>query len=692
MWDDIFGRRVGVKVMPVTPPTYPTTDIEGTTVDLAERIDSGYANAAQKMAGPGGPASPDAVAAVGATIDSFAEPAVAPAPLPAASGGGELGFHAVLSHLREHPAVLRALGLIVELRVPVAELDRVAVGAAAQVKVECAGLGELAVSPWTRFERSPGRFLPASTDTIVGGMADLTGAGRAGGDDRSSRWALTTVDVDGGAQRLAEAAATRAARSRADETEDLPALRSAGLVLLRRDRADSFDQRQRRGGENAGRNVAELELDADDLLLGYRIDIKDTGQPWRSLHQRRATYLVNGAPVRPEATEEGHIKAFAAVTTDGGRTLHTDEVVARWAGWSLAVDPPDLTGRRARGDRRRRADVPYDLDWSYRVPNGSLPQLRFGRAYRVRIRAADAAGGGLGLSDPVADAAASQLIDYARHEPIGPPHVAPPTPTLGESAVRIVIRSDPATGLDAEAFSAQFPAFPSSRQLPITPPVTTVQVAEQHGFLDGADRATWEVAQRAIDQRADRPGLPDPAAEGVVVHLHAGPDGPATASSDDRAWTGTWPTLEPKALHLGKSTVLGGEVATINWLEDDRTVQLLLRPAAEVTIELSSILPRRLARPLPDPPVAGVVPGQRGDGRAPSDGHAAPDAAARARRAQAVAHADGPVDAAPTRARRHRSHLRCRPRRGHGQRGQAGHRARRGRSGVTTQRSARPNA
>ena len=156
--------------------------------------------------------------------------------------------------------------------------------------------------------------------------------------------------------------------------------------------------------------------------------------------------------------------------------------------------------------------------------------------------------------------------------------------------MRIVIRSDPATGLDAEAFSAQFPAFPSSRQLPITPPVTTVQVAEQHGFLDGADRATWEVAQRAIDQRADRPGLPDPAAEGVVVHLHAGPDGPATASSDDRAWTGTWPTLEPKALHLGESTVSGGEVATINWLEDDRTVQLLLRPAAEVTIELSSIL------------------------------------------------------------------------------------------------------
>lgn len=161
-----------------------------------------------------------------------------------------------------------------------------------------------------------------------------------------------------------------------------------------------------------------MVLTADDLLLGYRIDVRPLGGEWFSLQQRTVTYRLHergatGAPSdafvvigAPGALEEGHIKAFAA-TRDGAGRLSADEIVARWSGWSLAVPTPNLTPQDPAPPHGR-------FRWHFEVKEGSLPRLRFGVRYAMRARVADMAGGGLPLGDPAAEGCTTDDVLYAR--------------------------------------------------------------------------------------------------------------------------------------------------------------------------------------------------------------------------------------------------------------------------------------
>jgi hypothetical protein len=496
-------------------------------------------------------------------------------------------FHHSIAMLREHSLVLRALGLIIELSIPLANLPI----QSGVVRVGCPTASAISpmlpaiISPWTQFDKL---MLPASTRNISAGMVTLI-------DDRpgagASPWQVVSVDVDSAAGRLRNAA-------RASDQDaaafPLPALRSAGLMLVRSGRQADFDTRRLFASTNAGRNIATSPpFTADDLVLGYRIDIKRQGQDWASLHARNATYSVSrntssisisgDAPV----LEEGHLKAFAAVD-DGSGTLRTDEVVARWSGWSLSVPQP-INADAATSNPA----MPFAFRWEYHVPPGTLPRLRFGRSYSMRARVVDLAGGGLVATDP---AAARCFIDppviYRRYEPVSPPLLALPQGMTaaalgpGESITQLVIREGSPT-----------PDPPALTRL-LTAPRGPLTLAEQHGFLDTmTPQQIVDVVRRSIvaggqPEPAGGVLFPDVTAEGVGVFPRREPGG-LTVARTDHPWAEQWPNFKPKGMVLREratgENILAWETPVSDPTLGDRLIVRLAK-AEQLTLELSSLV------------------------------------------------------------------------------------------------------
>ncbi|MFI1620886.1 hypothetical protein ACH4VT_28540 [Streptomyces lydicus] len=523
VWQALLGS---LPVRPYAPHTFLGTSVEPTSAHAGAVIDT-YAATAK---------APDDVATQLESWDHEVPSPVPEGPPPAAA---ELDFHQQVARLREHPAVLRALGLIVELTLPVGELSPT--GA---VSVGAPGLTSL-VSPATNYEFDGNVFLPASAGDLTTGMLDLRSADLTGSEG-SARWEITTFDVDGAVTSLRQAAR--------NDRSSLPHLRSTGLMLVRRDRQADFDDRHARAASHAapGSDIGLATFTADDLLLGYRIDIRPKDDQWVPLCRRVATYRVGGVDLGP-AIEEGQVKPYAA--TGNGGQLRADEVVARWAGWSLVLPPPG-------SPRARQPAGP--LDWTFDAEPGTLPELRFGHSYEVRARVADLAGGGLSADDPAADRFMSSLVAYTRFEPVPPPEL---------SGTELVIRSD--RGMSADQFLAANPRYASAATtLALTVPATTLALAEQHGMLDGDDDQTWAAAQQPTD----------PASAGVVVHLAL----PVPVTSR-RPWSGPWPTRQAKTLTLVQRAT-GGQ-PQLAWSAGDSVATVSLSQAEQITAELSSYLP-----------------------------------------------------------------------------------------------------
>lgn len=513
-----------------------------------------------------------AEAVVAVDSEQFALPAP-PTPAPA-------GFHRTLSLLREHPSILRALGLILELRLNASELTPLAGGT---VRVRWPGRAAPlppVVSPRTRFGVE---FRPGAAPNLNAGMVTLDQLDASG----ARRWDVVTVDVDVATQRLREAA--RAITDRPAEPVTLPALRSAGLQLLLRGRRAEMQHRLAQATDRQRRSALPDVLTAEDLLLGYRIDVlpKIDGASWRSLQQRKATYRIHrrmtdmaigedsavvGTPNMPE---EGHVKANAAILDADG--LHTDEIVAAWRGWSLAVPRPSF----AEPTRMAAPAQPaMNVTMAFEGTAGSLPGLRFKGKYTLRARVADIAGGGLELTDPTPDSYRTLPISYGRYEPMLAPGVAfltgvdPKKLGPGEAIEQLVIRSDPTAGLGAAQYADRFD-YRRDDQRRLLPPTTTQLIAEQHGMFDGvAPQQSWDWARRALEG-----ALSDPAAAGITV-ADLTPGAPAISQL---AWDGQWPDHQPRTLHLRESTTGRPSVA---W--EGGWLVVRLAPAQQLTLQLSS--------------------------------------------------------------------------------------------------------
>ncbi|MDQ3678009.1 MAG: hypothetical protein M3401_14645 [Actinomycetota bacterium] len=469
--------------------------------------------------------------------------------------GRQLDFHQVLSSLGAYPALQRALGLVFDLHLPADFVPMTPMGQFGTITVEKVVPGwEWSIQPFvpqlrTAYVHVQGvdrRLFATAPRALSGPVKQPPVIGLL--DLHPARFGLAQVDVDGAMHKtimLAETWHNPGADRNLDPSAKpepaphpqvfdpeatLPSLRSGGLSLFADRRAlHLLESMQRskafndilRGGAQAAPFFAE------DLVRGYRLDVWDSNtNDWHSLHLRSGEYLVDGVRLETDE-EEGFVQlavmqpAPGATPTDNDLYLH--ESIARWAGWSLSVEmpgkhlsryadpakavPPD----RDDPDYRTNEPVtPFKLTTRFSVMEGSLPRLRFGTRYRIRVRAVDVAGNSLKLAGRFVDGVSALMalprdpegFAYLRYEPVAAPLlIVRDSKSLtdpGSNLDRIVIRTyntDPTKDADAADLTAA--------QRHIVPPRASVEMCERLGIFDepgGAlktDPATWQlISQR----------------------------------------------------------------------------------------------------------------------------------------------------------------------------------------------------
>lgn len=474
-------------------------------------------------------------------------------------------FHQMVAALGDHPAVLRRLGLVVDLVVPAGDVPDAAAAAPLLLRVQPtwqslleAGQSSDAL-PWTSCvhvtvddesffaaaARHPDPMAPP--DAPPTGLLPLP----------QTAFGVEQIDIDGAALKALNLAATLQAVDERPgpektplgepESAGVPALRTSGLALLQTGRAAAL---QSAFGEAVLQNQslsngADLTLYAEDIVRGYRLDVwEQRAGAWRSLHRRVASYRAERFPGElPAVTDEGFFQVSLAGAAappgqqpDANGELYVHETLVTWDGWSLAAARPGKSlGRDPRAPNDDPATHPQrvtnepltatGLAVETAVEPGSLPRLRFGHGYRLRVRTVDLAGGGPTVDEATRRLAlsatdtpivpATGLREYLRFEPVAAPALVPRARfTEGSSLLRLVIRSN--AGVSAEGYAEAFNAselvtagghagYQAFDDRHIAAPKASLQLVELHGLLDdvvGSDGEAPDEARRAAIRAA----------------------------------------------------------------------------------------------------------------------------------------------------------------------------------------------
>ena len=467
----------------------------------------------------------------------------------------ELDFHQALASLNSYPSLQRALGIVFDFELPEDFVPVTGPGQYAELSVAAVGAGwdwavvpdtpelatacvHLALGNQTRVFMTAPRLLHDPTATVppILGLLDLN----------PLRFGLAQVDVDGAMHKAIIQAETwhdpgpGRNLDPSAEPEDaphpevydpeatLPSLRSGGFSLFADESAlrllETIQQGKAFNDALESSGTQPRPFFAEDLVRGYRLDVWDSHtEEWHSLHFRDAEYGIEDGPSHSAGVEEGFVQLAVTQPAPGAEPasddLYLHEAIARWAGWSLAVEmsgkhlsryadpdkavPPDVDDP----DFRTNEPVtPFKLTTSFGVVKGTLPSLRVGRRYRLRARAVDLAGTGLTVDDPVADLLSLLLalprdpegFAYLRYEPVVAPQIAIRDETAvtgpGSAVDRLVIR----TSNDKETNDADA-ADVSGAERHILPPRTSVELGERLGMFDTpagklqSDTATWQL-------------------------------------------------------------------------------------------------------------------------------------------------------------------------------------------------------
>ncbi len=563
-------------------------------------------------------------------------PAEGRAQLPQDPAGHQrtLDFHQALSALGDYPALLRHLGLVLDLTLPLAGVPPTVT--AVQV------LPTFAPAPGavTRVNRSPktavtldaARFQPASNSgAIVDGLLALDEA----------RYDLVPLDLDGAALKLVNTGLS-AARHEHDRFGDgPPALRSAGIALVEEDQALRTKQFFGRAQANNAAIEAggDVTLFADDLARGLRVDVWDERtKVWRSLCRRVGSYTFETLGQTKTIEDEGCVEpalAEAAEPPPGApNDLYLHEALVRWEGWCLSAPRPGRVGGVDGGatpeDPDNAALTPFKLRVDFKPVAGSLPGLRFDRRFRMRARTVDPAGNSVSLetAPDLGLPTAPRAYAYLRYESIAPPILVPRAPveqpaTPGESVDRLVLRTantDPAKDVAVSAAIAERHVVPAR---------VSALFAETNGALDGpngAPRADLYAVLKEKDAgelkldptkgkpvepaaQCPLPYLPDPlsrgpalrglpgAPEGAVGRIDAAgklvytPDGDhplggPSAALLDWGVGAAWPNYQPFRI------VVRDGAGPPAWDRATRVLTVFLPKGASARVPLSSFLTR----------------------------------------------------------------------------------------------------
>ncbi|GAB3765000.1 hypothetical protein [Microlunatus parietis] len=516
-----------------------------------------------------------------------------------ADPGDQLDFHSVVGHLGAYPAVLRRLGLVRDISIPL-PAGLPATPVAVRVRADWAGAGPNDDYTTTLCEISADRCsaAPAPDSVISDGLLRLD----------EPPFQLVEIDSDAIANKvLGFAQSVQATPRNSPEPLAPPSTEATGLALHRTDKAKILYQTL---GKVAGmqsrlqtRALADEPLHAEDLLRGYRLDVWDdaTGT-WHSLCRRKGSYTFDDVTITLD--DEGMIESAHTEQSDDD-TVYLHESMARWVGYSLVAPRPGL-GTAGDDDSELAGpdsdpDERFKLKTSFTATKGSLPKLRYGRTYRLRARAVDIAGNSRNLGDFADDdfTAATEAVRYHRFEPVAPPNLLLRRPrTEGESPELMVIRSNYDT------------AAKSDSQRHVVPNKTAQLTAEQHGMFDtnpnilnpsSMSKAAYAlIKERDPATLADRgepdpsghdlryydtdqlkvPYLPDVLARGAAFAGLPGTDDVVTVDFDF-ALLHRWPDARPFRLRLLEGT------GAPTWAASSRLLTVRLPKGRAATVRYS---------------------------------------------------------------------------------------------------------
>ena len=460
-----------------------------------------------------------------------------PPPLPQTADDFKeaLDFHQAIASLGDYPLIMRRLGLVIDLEM----LQRDIPPNATRLQVvpewtSVLGADSSDQSNWTQFLWENGRFAPASrtpnTPLIDDGLLTLN----------PDRYGLMQVDVDGIALKANQFAIslnheTSLSSDDTPEETGVPALRTAGLSLLENGLENQllahFAQTKQLNQQLEGGDPPTLF--AEDLVRGYRVDVWNSlTDQWHSLCRRVGDYLFVESNTHLTGLEDEGFTQMgmtgAAEPEEGMPPVNDDvkvhESLFRWDGWSLvAARPGKVVNRSEDPDDPPETPAnnpltPFHLKTSFKPADHSLPRLRFGAGYRLRVRVADITGNSVSLETAAETFVIPQPDDppvhYLRFEPVDAPQLVPRQPltdSAGESLARLVIRSFNNTpAKDTQATTA-------AAERHVAPPRTSQLMLETHGAFDGEDgRLRDENAIYNFIANRDKPVDPNDTAEPVV--------------------------------------------------------------------------------------------------------------------------------------------------------------------------------
>ena len=413
-------------------------------------------------------------------------------------------FHEAVAMLADHPSLMRALGLVLDFTLPIppGPVGDIWVEAIWEPALETPKNPKMITHYW----QENGEFLPnwKKSGDLSEGFLNLTYVTDIFQPSEKQDYSLMEVDPDGSLLKLMDFSygmkgyEDKKYPVGMDREITLPALRTGGLGLVRHERAQLIHQKllaaaQKNQDLTSTPPAAEEHFWAEDLLRGYRVDVKNKKDPDnpRSLCWRQGHYVFHKAgeslDVKPE---EGYIKSTSATSQpddpDPDGQLYLHEALFRWNGWSLCVERPNQvispasipetdpgTGQYENVMRPHPEPLgEVDLDPIFEAVPGSLPRLRFGHEYQLRVRAVDLAGNSL-AADHKDWKKATEFYTYRRFEPLASPTlVLREELSAGEGVERMVIRSNYNTPFD------------KVNERHVVPPKTSQEMAETHGKFD----------------------------------------------------------------------------------------------------------------------------------------------------------------------------------------------------------------
>ena len=431
-------------------------------------------------------------------------------------------FHQVIAAMGTHPQLMRRLGLVFDVELPLDDLalEDTAADRYLRVHPPDMGLGDAVHhhTPWTRVD-----FDTVRTDRYRGfGVAGTRRRGAIG------LFALDSPQVTVAQEQVEHAAFALIQQATMAGTDDaapatMPALLQGGMRVSHAEKpallGDAISKqsslarslhRSRQGTDATDPSPSEEEIiHAEHVTRGFRVDVQNvtTGQ-WRSLCRRLVRYATehwswpDGAghfedegTLEPTASREQRVLSPALRVTDD---------LFDWDGWSLAVPRPQ--GDDA-GAIQARPDYGSPLQSHLEVPPGSLEPQRFGETYRFRLRDVDIAGNSLSVDEADALEATGHHgtmttapVTCLRVESVKPPVVIRGQPRgVGEAGDLVVLR-------EADAREHRTNEF----RLHVAPPEVSFRIAEKHGLFDAySDADAWQlIGTHRRDPGKDEDGKP----------------------------------------------------------------------------------------------------------------------------------------------------------------------------------------